>query len=100
MSSLSAKPNRLPSIIACFWLCMVIAGVTSATSRISQRAADTCVACHSRDQVVTLYQTSTHGKMSIGCDGCHGGDSSQTEKAKAHAGHFVARPDTAATLEM
>jgi len=38
--------------------------------------------------------------MTIGCDGCHGGDRSQSEKLKAHAGRFVAKPDTAGTLEM
>jgi hypothetical protein len=38
--------------------------------------------------------------MGIGCAGCHGGDPSQSEKSRAHADHFVAGPDTAATLEM
>jgi hypothetical protein len=49
---------------------------------------------------VPIYKTSTHSRTNVGCDGCHGGDPSQAEKTSAHSGRFVARPNTAATLEM
>src|SRR5262245_32912276 len=69
------------------------------------QTADNCIACHSKQsgppgEAVALYRTSTHGHASIGCDGCHGGDASEADKAKAHAAGFVAIPDTAATLAM
>jgi hypothetical protein len=72
---------------------------------VAAQSKDTCIDCHNRlkdkaGQVVSIYQTSTHSRKSVGCDGCHGGDSSQAEKSNAHAGHFIARPDTSATLEM
>ncbi|HYV07206.1 MAG TPA: cytochrome c3 family protein [Blastocatellia bacterium] len=95
-----ANKKSLAAMVLLLWFCVVAAAIFRGTSQAASANADTCIACHSRDQLVSLYQTSTHGKMSIGCEGCHGGDSSQTEKAKAHAGQFVARPDTAATLEM
>jgi hypothetical protein len=64
-----------------------------------------CIACHRQQkdnagQVVPIHQTSTHGRVGVSCDGCHGGDPSRSEKTKAHADHFIARPDTNATLEM
>ncbi|HYV04808.1 MAG TPA: cytochrome c3 family protein [Blastocatellia bacterium] len=66
---------------------------------------DSCTACHGSQkaagrEVVAIFQTSTHRRVGIGCAGCHGGDASQPEKTKAHAGRFVARPDPAATLEL
>jgi hypothetical protein len=62
-----------------------------------------CLTCHRKEsgragQVVAIYERSTHGKAGVSCAGCHGGDSSQTEKSQAHAVNFVARPDANETL--
>jgi len=89
-------------------LALVGAGRRSILSRSSSSRRpnkDNCIDCHSRQtdkqgRLVSIYQTSTHSRVNVGCDGCHGGDSSQSEKNKAHAGDFIARPDTNATLEM
>lgn len=90
-----------------FWLWMglgvatlVRGGVTALT-----QTRDNCSDCHKglKDkpaQVVSIFQTSTHSRAGVGCDGCHGGDSAQSDKNKAHAGHFVARPDASAILDM
>lgn len=69
------------------------------------QASNSCIDCHSRQkdkagQVVTIFQSSVHKGAGVNCDGCHGGDSSQADKAKAHSGNFIAKVDTAATLEM
>lgn len=93
------KQRTLSSIVILLWVWVVLAAFVGRTQAAAQ-STDSCIACHSRDQVVTIYRTSAHGKMSIGCEGCHGGDASQTDKSRAHAGDFVAKPDTAATLEM
>jgi formate-dependent nitrite reductase cytochrome c552 subunit len=87
------------------WLGMAGAGIFRGALPVAAQTKDNCIDCHSRQKdkagaVVSIYQTSTHGRASVGCEGCHGGDSSQPEKSKAHAGHFIARPDTSATLEM
>jgi hypothetical protein len=102
----SASKQRYLSLIAFgLWLGLAVAGLFRGAAPVAAQSKDNCSDCHSRlkdkaGQVVAIYQTSTHGRMSVGCDGCHGGDSSQSDKSKAHAGHFIARPDTSATLEM
>src|SRR5712692_9826031 len=101
----AASPQRCLSLIVLWLWCLVGAGVFHSTVPVVARGEDNCITCHrkqkdKRSQVVSIYQTSAHGSASIGCDGCHGGDQSQSEKNRAHAGHFIARPDTAATLEM
>jgi hypothetical protein len=102
----TASPQRYLSLMV-FWLWLGLAGAAffRGAAPVAAQNKDNCIDCHSRlqgksGQVVSIYQTSTHSRASVGCDGCHGGDSSQLEKSKAHAGHFIARPDTAATLEM
>lgn len=98
--------SRMISLIVCLlWLFVTGGGLLRGDARVTANVEENCIACHSRQkdkagEVVSIYQSSTHGKLNTGCDGCHGGDSSQTEKAKAHAGHFIARPDANATLEM
>jgi len=92
-------------IVFWFWLGLSGAALFHGAVPVSAQSKEGCINCHSRlqdkaGQVVSIYQTSTHSRMSVGCDGCHGGDSSQSEKSKAHAGHFIARPDASATLEM
>ncbi|MGH9837441.1 MAG: cytochrome c3 family protein [Blastocatellia bacterium] len=66
---------------------------------------DQCLRCHSTSagraaEVVRLHLASTHGKAAIACTDCHGGDSNQSDKAKAHAQNFIAKPDANGTLAM
>jgi cytochrome c3-like protein len=101
----ASPPRWLSLMVFSLWLCLTGALLFYNNAKIAAQVEDNCIACHSRQkdrvgEVVSIYKTSTHGKMNIGCDGCHGGDPSQTEKARAHTGHFIARPDTNATLEM
>jgi hypothetical protein len=90
-----------------FWLWLGLAGVAlfRGAAHVAAQSKDNCSDCHSRlkdkpGQVVSIFQTSTHSRAGIGCNGCHGGDSSQSDKNKAHSGHFVARPDATAILDM
>jgi hypothetical protein len=102
----AVRPTRLLSTTAfSVWLLLTCVTLLTRESRVEAHVDDNCIACHSTQtgkaaEIVAIYRNSTHGKISAGCDGCHGGDSSQTTKAAAHAGHFIARPDTIATLEM
>jgi hypothetical protein len=106
LSMRTLSPQRYLSLMV-FWLWLGLAGAAffRGVAPVAAQNKDNCIDCHSRlqgkaGQVVSIYQTSTHSRASVGCDGCHGGDSSQSEKNKAHAGDFIARPDTTATLEM
>ena len=88
-----------------FWAFTVGIGFFDNSIAASAQGVSSCIDCHSRQkdksgQVVTIFQTSVHKSSGVGCDGCHGGDSSQADKAKAHSGSFIAKADTAATLEM
>jgi Cytochrome c3 len=70
---------------------------------VTAQSDNSCVTCHRQQtdsKVLTIFQTSTHGRSGIACDRCHGGDPSQAAKTKAHADHFIAKFDTPATLEM
>lgn len=101
----ASKHRYLSLIVFWLWLGLAGAGLFRGAVPVSAQSKDSCIDCHSRQkdksgQVVSIYQTSTHSRVSVGCDGCHDGDSSQPEKSKAHAGHFITRPDTNATLEM
>ncbi len=100
-----SKQRYLSLMILWVWVGLAGTALSRGTALITAQSKDNCVDCHSRltdkaGQIVSIYQTSTHSRASIGCDGCHGGDSSQSEKTRAHAGHFIAKPDTSATLEM
>jgi hypothetical protein len=100
-----SKQRYLSLIVFSLWLVLAGAGLVRNSVGVSAQSKDNCIECHNRQkdkagQIVAIYQSSTHSRASVGCDGCHGGDSSQAEKSKAHAGHFIARPDTIATLEM
>jgi len=98
--------RRPSSIVVVLFLFAVLGSIFLGSNRLSAaQQKDNCVLCHSKlkdkaGQVVAIFNTSTHAHSGVSCDGCHGGDSSQAEKNSAHANHFVARPDTAATLEM
>jgi len=101
----SSKQRNLSLIMVWLWVGLAGAAIFRGTAAVTAQSKENCVDCHSRlkdkaGKVVSIYQTSTHSRMSVGCDGCHGGDSSQTDKSKAHSGHFLAKPDTSATLEM
>jgi len=92
-------------LLIAFWAFIVCLGLFDQRIAANAQGASSCIDCHSRQkdksgQVVTIFQTSVHKSAGVGCDGCHGGDSSQSDKTKAHSGHFIARPDTNATLEM
>jgi Cytochrome c3 len=63
----------------------------------------TCVDCHSRadgiaKEVVALSRASSHA--TIGCQGCHAGDATSDDEARAHAGNWVGKPDHAGVLKM
>lgn len=92
--------RSLSLILALLWLCAFLVGFSGSRPQAAPQNADSCIDCHKSNRIVALYQTSIHGKVSIGCDGCHGGDSTQSDKGKAHAMNFIAKPDTAGTLEM
>jgi cytochrome c3-like protein len=95
--------RSLSLVIFCGWLCLAGPALLEMGAPVAAQGGDNCVACHRRqtaEKVLTIFQTSTHSRVSVGCDGCHGGDSSKAEKSSAHGGDFVARPDTGATLEM
>jgi nitrate/TMAO reductase-like tetraheme cytochrome c subunit len=64
-----------------------------------------CVKCHAQstgraEEVVRLHSSSAHGRVGVSCDGCHGGDTTQTDKVKAHSLNFTGKPDRSATLTM
>jgi hypothetical protein len=102
----AASTERWLSLIV-FWLWLSVAGawLFHAVAPMAAGSEDNCVDCHSHQKdnlgdVVKIYQSSMHGRVSVGCDGCHGGESWQTDKTKAHAGRFIAKPNTSETLEM
>lgn len=75
------------------------------SSRRGAPGEDHCLTCHSTaagraGEVVRIHRNSTHGRAGVGCADCHGGDPEQTEKARAHAVNFTARPDANGTLAM
>jgi len=103
--ALKASPRQVSAVVCVVWMCVMLAGLFDQAVRVTAQSADSCIGCHRQQKdmsgrVVTIFQTSTHSLEGIGCDGCHGGDSSQSDKNKAHTGQFVARPDANATLEM
>lgn len=104
MSSAS-KQRYLSRIVFWLWLGVAGAALFRGAAPAAAQSKDNCIDCHSKlkdkpGQVVTIFQTSTHSRAGVGCDGCHAGDSTQSDKTKSHAGHFIARPDASAILEM
>ena len=105
MRQRSYSQQRLKLAATCIWIGLAGAALFRAQAQVATRGDDNCVACHRQEkgnaaQIVSTFQTSVHAKMGVGCNNCHGGDSSQSDKSNAHAGNFIAKPDTAATLEM
>ncbi|HLF84179.1 MAG TPA: cytochrome c3 family protein [Blastocatellia bacterium] len=101
----ASKQRYLSLMIFWLWLGLAGAGLFRGAAPVAAQSKDNCIDCHRQlkdkaAQVVAIFQTSTHSRSGVKCDGCHGGDSSQSDKTKAHAGQFIARPDAAATLEM
>ena len=97
--------SMIRSIIFFVWSCLCAVALLHPGDSVVAQSPNNCLECHSRQKdepgaVVAIYKTSTHYRMTLGCDDCHGGDRSQPEKSKAHAGRFIAGRDTAATLEM
>jgi hypothetical protein len=73
--------------------------------KLSHSAEANCVKCHAQstgraEEVVRLHSSSAHGRAGVSCDGCHGGDPTQTDKTKAHSLNFTGKPDRSATLTM
>jgi hypothetical protein len=102
MPTKSHKPSLLQSIFA-LWLLPVAVVLFHTSNAVRGQSEDNCSACHRQQKdnsVFTIFKGSTHGRGGITCNRCHGGDPSQSEKNKAHADHFIAKPDTAGTLEM
>lgn len=102
MCEASAR-RSLSLIVFCGWLCLACPALFEMNAPVAAQGEDNCIACHRQQkagQVLAIFHTSTHSRMGVACDGCHGGDSSKAEKSKAHGGGFIARPDTTATLEM
>lgn len=93
--------RHLSLIVLWAWVCLSGPAVFEAGTPVAAQGSDNCIACHqTTGQVVTINSTSAHNRAGVACDGCHGGDSSKAEKGQAHAGAFIGRPDTTATLEM
>jgi len=72
---------------------------------ISKAESDNCVKCHilatgRAAEVVGIHRASTHAKVEISCNGCHGGDPEQVDKLRAHAGKFIGKPDRVGLLSM
>lgn len=71
----------------------------------SKAEPDNCIKCHIQStgraaEVVAIHRASTHGKVNISCNGCHGGDLEQADKVKAHSGNFLGKPERSALLMM
>ena len=85
------------------WLLFAGMSILRGSAPVRGQTGDNCSTCHRQQKdnsVFTIFKTSTHGRVGITCNRCHGGDPSQDEKTKAHADHFIGKPDTAGTLEM
>src|SRR5262249_58757800 len=97
------KTNHLRALkLACLF-CLLAGAAFTPSRGASVGADDNCAKCHAQStgraaEVVAIHRTSAHGKLSVGCADCHGGDPAQTEKAKAHSTNFTGKPDRNATL--
>jgi len=85
--------------------CPLFTGAFTSLRRASAGDEVNCVKCHAQStgrefEVVGIHLSSAHGKSSVGCSDCHGGDPAQTDKTKAHAANFVGKPDRTETLAM
>jgi cytochrome c3-like protein len=72
---------------------------------ISKAESDNCVKCHIQAtgraaEVVGIHRASTHAKVEVSCNGCHGGDPAQVDKLKAHSRKYVGKPDRTGVLSM
>jgi hypothetical protein len=102
MTTKSHKSSILRGVFA-LWLLPGSVLLFQNSNPVQGQSDDNCSACHGQQKdntVVRVFQASTHRRSGIACSRCHGGDTSQAEKTKAHADHFIAKVDTAATLDM
>lgn len=93
----------LRRVVLMVWLTCAGVALFHDSAPVQGQSKDDCASCHRQvkgSPVVTIFQTSTHGRTGITCTRCHGGDASQSDKTKAHSDHFIGKPDTAGTLEM
>lgn len=65
----------------------------AAEAKDAQVEANQCVACHQVEHLpislghsITEWRASAHGRAGVGCEKCHGGDSTAREAEKAHVG--------------
>jgi len=88
---------------------LVFGGAAWGASLTRVAGESSCLACHRKEsgrpgKIVQIHEGSTHGKLGVECNGCHGGDSNEMDKSKAHAGTdaapFIGKPDPLATLAM
>ncbi len=96
-----SKQARTPALPGIALPGIALPGI--ALSGITFQDTDNCVKCHTQStgraaEVVGIHKSSAHGRAGVGCDDCHGGDTAQTEKAKAHSINFTSKPDRRATL--
>ncbi|MGE0128083.1 MAG: cytochrome c3 family protein [Blastocatellales bacterium] len=105
MWRISADRTRSVKLCLAGFCCALFVLCVAAPARGSRASEGNCVNCHAQStgralEVVGIHQASAHGKVSVGCSDCHGGDPAQTDKAKAHSTNFVGKPDRNGTLAM
>jgi len=77
-------------------------GANRLPASLPPNSADNCLACHQKnnDEIIGLFQNSTHSRRHLSCKECHGGDAIATEKQAAHGQNFIGKPTPAQLLEM
>jgi len=71
----------------------IAAALVLACAPRADAQADSCIACHGKEASAEL--ASVHAREQPGCASCHGGDPSQSDKDKSHAGQVAKIPRTA-----
>ncbi len=60
--------------------------------------ANGCLACHAAQRRAATE--GVHAEHGVTCVSCHGGDPAAVTLPRGHSGHFVGKPDKAATAEL
>jgi Cytochrome c3 len=105
-SKIQNPKSKIERVMALTKSTLLLAAIMFSISILADRLASSaggqgnCAECHKKqgDQVVALYLSSTHAEAGLSCSRCHGGNASATDKATAHAGRFVARPEPAGVM--
>lgn len=71
-----------------------VKGAVLLSRQTAPSVADNCLACHqkNKDDVINLFNQSTHARRRLSCAACHGGNPAANERERAHAGNFIGRP--------